>query len=135
MPKMILGGMQRILDGGRIVKHLGCEGRLIDIRVEGRYVVFVRVTGRLQDAPHHAAIVLHVERVKGRLHFGTTASGGATVPNVQQIVAGGFIDQSVPPRVIDGGRSLDGGVHPPVALLMRVTWERGRVNKRARVLE
>ncbi len=107
--------MKCIFDGGRIVESLRGEGRLIDVGVEGRYVVFVGMTGSLQDPPHHAAIVLYVERVKGRLHLGT-ASGGAAIPNVQEIVAGRFVDQSMPPRVIDGGGSLDGGVNPSVAL-------------------
>ena len=107
--------MQRFFYGGRIVKSLGGKGRLIDVRVERRDVVFVGVTGRLQDAPHHTAIVLHVERMEGRHHLGT-ASRRATVPNVQEIVAGRLIDQSMPPRVIDGRRSLDGGVHPSIAL-------------------
>ena len=116
---MIIGGVQRLLDGGSIVKDFRGDGRLIDIGVEGRDIVFVGVSCRLEDPPHHAAIVLHVERMEGRLHLGA-ASGGATVPYVQEIVAGRLVDQSVPPRVIDGGRSLDGRIHPSVALHARV---------------
>ena len=91
MPKMILGGVQRLLDGGSIVKAFRSEGRLIDIGVEGRDIVFVGMPRRLQNPPHHAAIVLHVERMEGRFHLGA-ASGGATVPYVQEIVPGRLVD-------------------------------------------
>ena len=76
------------------------------------HIVRIGIARRLQDAPHNAAIVLHVKFVKGQL---TGLSADTIFEFVVQRISSGFVNQTVPPTVVNRGRSLYFGIHPSVA--------------------
>jgi hypothetical protein len=98
-----------------LTKRFTGERDLIHIGIPRGDIVGIVVAGRLQHAPHEAAIILHGKWVKGGRVHGPGTAVHAIFPFGVQGVPGGGIDHSVPPGVINRGRTLHLGFDPSVA--------------------